>query len=526
MGILWQRYTRLVAKRVLQNNQPGDDIAGWQNQLFCYYITICVPASLIALIPGLILTATHGFFKVAVVDITCFIFKVILAFSSAFTIRQKKIGSIIIAYILAATLIFYRGYQGVGDFYLFIIPILAALILSRRFAWLAVLSNLSLILGFALLIERKIVTPAADHQYTAGLWIARNANLLFIDVVFVGLIAYVFRSLHENASRQYQLRHYYYNLFEASPSPMWVVDPDTGNFLDVNNSSLDQYGYERSEFLNLNISAIRTADSDESIQQILAEIRLTGHFSAPLMKHRKKDGNVIDVRIDCNLIDYYGKPACLVLARDITEQRAAEKRTSESEFNLRAILDSSLQGYTLLDRQGYIKAFNSKVFDFSIDQNTFRYQIGKHIFEYMEAERQPAFKQMLEKAYRGEIVEYDREYPREGMPSLWINYMLTPVIEAEQVVGACLIGRDISQIKNHIHTIEEQNKLLMQISWTQSHLVRAPLVRLLALADLLRYEQVEDEQRKMTRFIHESAQELDQTIQKIASITDLNRNER
>ncbi len=40
----------------------------------------------------------------------------------------------------------------------------------------------------------------------------------------------------------------YRMLFESNPLPMWVYDPETLRFLDVNEAAVRHYGYTRSEF--------------------------------------------------------------------------------------------------------------------------------------------------------------------------------------------------------------------------------------------------------------------------------------
>ena len=43
-------------------------------------------------------------------------------------------------------------------------------------------------------------------------------------------------------------------LFQESPLPQWIQDPETGRFLEVNQAALSQYGYSRQEFLALTLS--------------------------------------------------------------------------------------------------------------------------------------------------------------------------------------------------------------------------------------------------------------------------------
>ena len=41
------------------------------------------------------------------------------------------------------------------------------------------------------------------------------------------------------------------------------------------------------------------------------------------------------------------------------------------------------------------------------------------------------------------------------------------------------IGKDITEFKKNVDAIELQNKKLAEIAWEQSHVVRAPLARML-----------------------------------------------
>jgi hypothetical protein len=49
-------------------------------------------------------------------------------------------------------------------------------------------------------------------------------------------------------------------------------------------------------------------------------------------------------------------------------------------------------------------------------------------------------------------------------------------------------SNDISETLKHINTIEVQNAKLKNIAWTQSHVVRAPLSRILGIIDLIEGE--------------------------------------
>ena len=76
------------------------------------------------------------------------------------------------------------------------------------------------------------------------------------------------------------------------------------------------------------------------------------------------------------------------------------------------------------------------------------------------------------------------------------------------------------EIWDYIRTIEEQNKKLNEIAWMQSHMVRAPLARIMGLISLITdFEQDNIETEKILEYIMLSANELDAVIREISDKT-------
>ena len=78
-----------------------------------------------------------------------------------------------------------------------------------------------------------------------------------------------------------------------------------------------------------------------------------------------------------------------------------------------------------------------------------------------------------------------------------------------------VVARNISERTRHIQMIEEQNKKLHEISWIQSHVVRAPLARLMGLVINFRDEN-EQNRLQYLDYIMKSADELDVIIREIS----------
>jgi PAS domain S-box-containing protein len=135
--------------------------------------------------------------------------------------------------------------------------------------------------------------------------------------------------LLRESERRYRL------LFESNPSPMWVYDVLTFDFLAVNDAAVRHYGYSREEFLSMKVTDIR---SPEEVARWLEHFgRRPDIYGGGVWKHRMKDGTEIQVEIMARSVEFAGRPARLVLARDVTDRRRAEERLARSAREMRAL---------------------------------------------------------------------------------------------------------------------------------------------------------------------------------------------
>ncbi|MEX2336050.1 MAG: PAS domain S-box protein [Fulvivirga sp.] len=88
------------------------------------------------------------------------------------------------------------------------------------------------------------------------------------------------------------------------------------------------------------------------------------------------------------------------------------------------------------------------------------------------------------------------------------------------VKGRLVIAVDISERIKYTEAIEEQNKLLREIAWIQSHKVRAPLARMLGLIDILRRKvPLKEKNDEIVPRILNTAHELDAIIKDVVKKT-------
>jgi two-component system, sensor histidine kinase and response regulator len=160
--------------------------------------------------------------------------------------------------------------------------------------------------------------------------------------------------LHESAER-YRL------LFDRNPLPMWVHDVHTLRFLAVNEAAVLQYGYGVEEFGRMTIEDIRlpgdettlhpVADATKELPVTVSAVRIpsvgcelrTPPALAPepsrLRKHRTKSGAVLVVEVSSHFFEFAGRPARLVLAKNVTERRRAEETLHAQQAILQSVID-------------------------------------------------------------------------------------------------------------------------------------------------------------------------------------------
>src|SRR3984893_6016174 len=84
-------------------------------------------------------------------------------------------------------------------------------------------------------------------------------------------------------------------LFESNPNPMWVYDAETLAFLAVNDAAVRLYGFSKDGLLGMPIKDIRHIEEVPALLEYLATIPDSPSLPATQVKHRKKDGSLLEV---------------------------------------------------------------------------------------------------------------------------------------------------------------------------------------------------------------------------------------
>jgi PAS domain S-box-containing protein len=140
----------------------------------------------------------------------------------------------------------------------------------------------------------------------------------------------------EDALKDSELR--YRNLFENNPMPMFVMDLETLQFVAVNNAAIRHYGYNQDAFLTLSLPMITEGAEPLAVERAFRSSAKS--FDAGEWKHRKNNGEIIEVQLTAHAIVFAGKVTKIVLANDVTERNRAQRQVEEMHKQL---MDASRQ---------------------------------------------------------------------------------------------------------------------------------------------------------------------------------------
>jgi PAS domain S-box-containing protein len=111
--------------------------------------------------------------------------------------------------------------------------------------------------------------------------------------------------------------------FETNPLPVWLYDIDTQNILEVNNAAVDCCGYTREELLFMKIDDIRSNDIANDVKKKTFTKNLNG---IEIWKCKGKNGEVVDIYVISNVLDFDGHHAMMVSATENKKQKPIKKK--------------------------------------------------------------------------------------------------------------------------------------------------------------------------------------------------------
>jgi PAS domain S-box-containing protein len=182
----------------------------------------------------------------------------------------------------------------------------------------------------AMCLERRHILFERVHVAKDGRRIPVEVSSHIIDINGVPTMLSMVRDITERkrAAAEYK------SIIETAQDGFWIATAQDGHFIDINPAAHHMLGLTREEMLALSIADIEAAQDPAEIASNIRAIMESPSRSARFeSRHRRKDGQIIDVDVSTQYLDVRGG-VFVAFVRDITDRLAAEKVIMESQERL------------------------------------------------------------------------------------------------------------------------------------------------------------------------------------------------
>jgi PAS domain S-box-containing protein len=129
--------------------------------------------------------------------------------------------------------------------------------------------------------------------------------------------------------------------FQASPASLAISRLDDGMLIDVNDSFLRLFGYEREEVVGHRTTDLRIFSNSEKRNEVMQIVKEEGYIRNHEMISQTKSEGEISVLYSSEQIEYDGESHVLGTFIDVTESKRAEQELRESEQKFSVIYDKA-----------------------------------------------------------------------------------------------------------------------------------------------------------------------------------------
>lgn len=140
------------------------------------------------------------------------------------------------------------------------------------------------------------------------------------------------RRQYEDELRDSQFK--FSSIFQLSPIPLGLTRIHTGEFVDVNDFWLNQFGYKRDEVIGRTSFELGIwVDTNDRLKAI-AQMELTRSVHCLETKQRAKDGRILDCELSGRPFEFRNELMFIFSPVDVTRQHAVEQEIREINLEL------------------------------------------------------------------------------------------------------------------------------------------------------------------------------------------------
>ncbi len=287
----------------------------------------------------------------------------------------------------------------------------------------------------------------------------------------------------------------YRDMFYKNTAVKLIIDPVSGEILNVNEAASKFYGYTVNRLEKMNINQINTLQAEQITSEMalaLSERRKYFNF-----RHRLASGEVRDVEVYSGPIEYDGSTRLYSIVHDVTDRKRTQNLLTQMNWRLESIVESTHIGTWEWNIQTGETVFNelwAQILGYSLDE------LAPVSIKTWEAQPHPEdlknSTKVLERHFSGELPYYNFDFRMKHKDGhwIWIHDRGRVVTRTEDGKPLIMFGThtDITERKMVEETLRMNESELLRINAEKdkffsiiAHDLRSPFNGFLGLTEIM-----------------------------------------
>ncbi len=252
------------------------------------------------------------------------------------------------------------------------------------------------------------------------------------------------------------------SLINTLPGVFYLYN-EQGNFFRWNKNFETVTGYNSDEIVDKHPLDFFEGEDSKILEHKIKNVFEVGEDNVSAM-FVDKWGNKTPYFFTGKMINYEGERCLMGVGIDISERAKIEEELVKSEQSLRQVLSSITDIFYVINKKYQITLMNrtakellSKAWGKSIE-------VGRNILDIIPDNSSEPVVESFKKVFSGEAVQYEHFHSSEQMEG-WFLVNYHPVInDDEQIIGAYIVTKNITEIKNAEAQVINYNKQLQELT--------------------------------------------------------------
>ena len=246
----------------------------------------------------------------------------------------------------------------------------------------------------------------------------------------------------------------------------YILVDEHANIHDVNPAYCEMMGYSREELLSMKLTELREGMSREYRENFIEDVRTKGGKKFRT-RHRKKDGNLIELEANAAAIEKGGTTYLAGFVWDISERLEAQRKLEESEQRWHQLVNNNPLP-VIISTEGEIKFVNLAALKL-YGANSREEILGKSVINFVPDNDKKVIKKLIQKVKKGEIIKsYEQTFLTFNGEKKDVEIHTVPIVYKGENAAQTVL-RDITESKQRQRELRITQQRFMSLFKNNPH---------------------------------------------------------